>query len=166
MTITATFLCYYIISTKLSSCTPDPAGITLYQLAHGRPMGVDGRAGAGRPAGQLLGLAEEKQAGVEIGRYTKYNTRLSVNLPYTSCTHTDTPTHLRVAQWAHLCGFGAVASTARPVCGVSGVPFHNTQYKASHMTDRQTTQCAKGAHSIPHCHLHCHSSSSDNDCAF
>ena len=79
-------------------------------------MGVDGRSGGG-PARQLLGLAE-KQAGVEIGRYTKYNTRLSVNLPYTSRTHTDTPTHLRVAQWAHLCGLGAVASTARPVSGV------------------------------------------------
>jgi len=33
-----------------------------HRLAHGRPMGVDGRAGeTGRPTGQLCGLAQEKQ---------------------------------------------------------------------------------------------------------
>jgi len=41
-----------------------------------RPRAPNGRGracgwGARRSAGQLLGLAEEKQAGVEIGRYTK-----------------------------------------------------------------------------------------------
>jgi len=78
-------------------------------LTHGRPMGVKGRAG-GQPACwavRRLGGRETKLI-FEAGCNTKYSTRLSVT--YTSRTHTDTPTHtLRVAQWAHLCGLGAVA---------------------------------------------------------
>jgi len=64
---------------------PWPAGRpACYRLAHGR-------AGAGRPTGQLRGLVQEKQSWFEAGRTTKYSTRLSVT--HISCTHTDTHTH-------------------------------------------------------------------------
>ena len=56
----------------------------------------------------------ETETRVEIGRHTKYNTKpFPPPFPFLHYTHTyRQPIYLsplRVAQWAHLCGLGAVA---------------------------------------------------------
>ena len=70
--------------------------------------------GASRPTGRSRAACQKRnRSRVEIGRHTKYNTKFSLPLlfpTYTSRIHTDTSTSpLRVVQWAHLCGLGAVA---------------------------------------------------------
>jgi len=80
---------------------------------YGRERACSGE-GAGRPTGRSRTTCQKRnRSRVEIGRHTKYNTKLSpppLFPTYTSRIHTDTPTSpFRVAQWAHLCGLGAVA---------------------------------------------------------
>jgi len=71
---------------------------------------VNGLAAGGGPAYwvQSGDLAEEKQIWyLKLGAILN-TIQSSLSPTYTSRIHTDTPT-LRVAQWAHLCGLGAVA---------------------------------------------------------
>jgi len=110
-------------------------------LAHGRPMGPTGvnglAAGAGRPTGSSrVTCRKRNRSGIEIGRNTKYNTKLSLPpLPtYTSRIHTDTPTSppqgcaMGPPMWPWHCGL-----TARPV---SGVEWEDSQFgfKSGHST--------------------------------
>ena len=132
------------------------------------PYGPYGReracSGRGARAGLLGAVARlvgrETDLIFEIGRYTKYNTKLSLpTLPYLHNTHTYRHTHLPPQgcamgppMWPWRCGL-----TARPVSGVEDPGFLFTpsdtfwlgrtvlpQYKTL-QTDRQTDR----RHTVP-----------------
>jgi len=95
-------------------------------LAHGHPMGptgMNGLAAGGRPAywAQSGDSSEEKQIWyLKLGAIL-ITLQSSLSPTYTSRTHTDTPTPLRVAQWAHLCGLALWLNG--PPCKWSGVEW-------------------------------------------
>jgi len=81
-------------------------------LLPARPRAPNGRGRACRRSGPAYWAATRlggRESWFEAGCTTKYSTSLSIP---THHAHIQTSTHtqtLRVAQWAHLCGLGAVA---------------------------------------------------------
>ena len=128
----ATWLCHGIgaVAARWPACC---------LLAHGRPMGVNGRAGGGPAcwAVRRLGRRETKMI-FEAGRNTKYSTRLSVT--YTSRTHTHThpliplglrngPTYAALALWLN-----------GPPCKWSGVEPTVAPWRVALYKDRQSNR--------------------------
>jgi len=110
----AEWLCHGIRAVAVSKLAGWPAAPTQWAWT-----GVQ-RVCRGR--GGLLGShsAWRKRNKLELKLGAILNTIQGSLLTYpTHHAHIQTHPHtLRVAQWAHLCGLGTVASTARPVSGV------------------------------------------------